>query len=68
MGCLEDESPDTILLRHGTNDLKSKKSAEKIASNINVTLSAKNKRNTVYVSELTVRNSKDDREKKLKLF
>ena len=29
-----------------------------------MTLSAKNKRNTVYVSELTVRNSKYDRKRK----
>ena len=34
MGCVEDESPDTILLHHGTNDLRSEESAEKIASNI----------------------------------
>ena len=59
MGYLEDESPDTILLHHGTNDVRSEESAEKIASNIiNVALSAKNKKNTVYVSELTVRNDK----------
>ena len=56
MGSLEDESPDTILLDNGTNDLRSEESAEKIASNIiNVAVSAKNA-NTVYVSRLTVRN------------
>ena len=44
MGCLEDESPVSMLLLHGTNDLRSEESAEKIASNIiNVALSAKNK-------------------------
>ena len=43
-GCLEDGSPDTILLHHGTNDRSSQESAEKIASNINVALSAKNKK------------------------
>ena len=45
VGCLEDESSDTILLHHGTSDLRSEESSEKIASNIiNVALSAKNKR------------------------
>ena len=45
LGCLEDESPDTILLHHGTNDLRSEESAEMMVSNIiNVALSAKNKK------------------------
>ena len=45
MGCLEHESTDTILLHHGTNDLRSEESAKKIASNIiNAALSAKNKK------------------------
>ena len=45
MGCLEDGSPDAILLHHGTNDLRSEESAEEIASDIiNVALSAKNKK------------------------
>ena len=58
MVCLEDGPPDTILLHHGTNDLRSEEPAEKIASNIiNVVFSAKNK-NTVYVSGLIVRNDK----------
>ena len=58
MECLEDGPPDTILLHHGTNDLRSEEPAEKIASNIiNVVFSAKNK-NTVYVSGLIVRNDK----------
>ena len=50
MGCLEDGSPDTILLHHGTNDLRNEESAEKIASNIiNVALSAKNKKKTLFM-------------------
>ena len=58
MECLEDGPPDTILLHHGTNDLRSEEPAEKIASNIiNVVFSAKNK-DTVYVSGLIVRNDK----------
>ena len=44
MGCLEDESPDAILLHHGTNNLRNEESTGNIASNtINVALSAKNK-------------------------
>ena len=50
MGCLEDGSPDTILLHHWTNDLRNEESAEKIASNIiNVALSAKNKKKTLFM-------------------
>ena len=52
LGCLEDESPDTILLHYGTKDLRS------------VALSTKNRKNTVYLSELTVRNDKYDRKGK----
>ena len=47
MGCLEDGSPDMILLYHGTNDLRSEESVERIVSNKNAALSAKNKRNTI---------------------
>ena len=47
IGCLEDGSPDMILLHHGTNDLRSEESVERIESNINAALSAKNKRNTI---------------------
>ena len=64
MECLEYGPPDTILLHHGTNDLRSEEPAEKIASNIiNVAFSAKNK-NTVYVSGLIVRNGKYNRKGK----
>ena len=48
MGCLEDGSPDMILLYHGTNDLRSEESVERIVSNKNAALSAKNKRNTIW--------------------
>ena len=57
--------PDTILLNHGTNDLRSEESAEKIVSNIiNVALSAKNKNIAVYVSGLAVKNDNCDRKRK----
>ena len=43
MGCMEDESPDTIFLHHGTNDLRNDDPAEKIATDIvDVALSVKN--------------------------
>ena len=65
MGCLEDESPDTLLLHYATIDPRTKELAERIANDIiNVALSAKNKKSTVYVSGLTVRNHKYDRKGK----
>ena len=65
MRCLEDESPDTLLLHHVTIDPRSQELAERIANDIiNVALSAKYKKNTVYVSGLTVRNDKYDRKGK----
>ena len=65
MGCLEDESPDAILLHNGTNDIRSEELAEKIGSNIiNVALSVKNIKNTVYVPGLTIRNDKYHRKRK----
>ena len=48
MGCLEDGCPNMILLYHGTNDLRSEESVERIVSNKNAALSAKNKRNTIW--------------------
>ena len=65
-GCLEDESPDEILLHHGTNDLRNDKmSAEKIAEDIvNVALTAKNDTNSVYVSGITIRKDKYDKKRK----
>ena len=53
-------------MHHGTNDLRSEESAEKVASNIiNVAVSAKNKKNAIYVSGLTVTNDKYDRKGKV---
>ena len=51
IGCLENESPDTIFLHHGTNDLRSEEWAENIASNVvNVTLSLlKMKKKTLFM-------------------
>ena len=33
-GCLEDNSPDTVILHFGTNNLKNNESAEHIATDI----------------------------------
>ena len=33
-GCLEDNSPDTVILRFGSNNLKNNESAENIATDI----------------------------------
>ena len=41
-GCLEDSSPDNIIINHGTNNLKSDDNSEKIAIDIfNLGLSVK---------------------------
>ena len=52
-------------MHHGTNDLRSEESAEKIASNIiNVALSLLKIKDTLYVSGFTVRNDKYHRKEK----
>ena len=69
-GCLEDPSPDNIILHHGTNNLKSEDNSEKIASNIvNLGLSLKIEKTKVYISSLVIRNDKVDKnEKKLMIL
>ena len=58
-GCLEDSSPDNIILHHGTNN------SEKIASDIvNLVLSVKNEKTKVYTSSLVIRNDKLDKKRK----
>lgn len=52
-GCLEDFSPDVIILHHGAKDLKSNSTSKDIAIDVvNLALSLKNKKTTVYVSSL----------------
>ena len=52
-GCLEDFSPDVIILHHGTKDLKSNSTSKDIATDVvNLALSLKNEKTTVYVSSL----------------
>ena len=58
-GCLEDNSPYSIILHVGTNNLKNKESAEDIANDImDVAIFIWNKKTNVYVSGLTVRNDR----------
>ena len=52
-GCLEDTSPDFIILHHGTNDLNSNSTSEEIADKIlNLAASVKTSKNQVFVSGL----------------
>ena len=64
-GCLEDTSPDNLILHHGTNNLKSDDNSEKIASDIvDLGLSVKNEKTMVYISSLIIRNDKLDKKQK----
>ena len=64
-GCLEDSSSNSIILRYGTNNLKSDDNSEKIASDIvNLGLSVKNEKTMIYISSLVIRNEKLDKKRK----
>ena len=57
--CLGDNSPDSIILHVGTNNLKNKESVEDIANNImDVAKFIRNEKIHVFVSGLTVRNDR----------
>ena len=58
-GCLEDNSPDSIILHVGTNNLKNKESVEDVANNImDVAKFIRNEKINVFVSGLTIRNDR----------
>ena len=58
-GCLEDITPDEVIIHHGTNDLHKNISSEDIADNIvEVALSTKSDIRKVYVSSIIMRNDK----------
>ena len=58
-GCLEDTSPDHIILHHGKNDLKCNDTPEEIADKIlNLAALVKTNENEVCISDLVVRNKK----------
>ena len=58
-GCLEDTSPDFIILHHGTNDLNGSRTSEEIADKIlNLAVSIRTSKNQVFVSGLVTRKDK----------
>ena len=58
-GCLEGNSPDSIILYIGMNNLKNKESVEDIANDImDVAISIRNEKTNVFVSCLTLRNDR----------
>ena len=62
-GCMEDSSPDNIILHHGTNNLKSDDNFEKITNDtVNLGLSVKNEKIMVYISSFVIRNDKKQKE------
>ena len=67
-GCLEDNSPDSILLHVGINNLKNKESVENISNDImDIATFIRNEKNNVFVSGLTVRNDRiNDKGKSVK--
>ena len=58
-GCLEDNSPDSIILHVGTNNLKNKESVEDIANDImDIAIFIRNEKTNIFVSGITVRNDR----------
>ena len=58
-GCLENTSPDFIILHHGTNNLNGNSTFEEIADKIlNSAASIKTGKNQVFVSGLVIRKDK----------
>ena len=56
-GYLEGISPDTVILHHGTNDLKSGNTSEKTATAIiKLALTIQIEKNKVFISGLTIGN------------
>ena len=58
-GCLEDTSPDFIILHRGTNDLNSNSTSEEIADKtLNLAASIETSKNQAFVSGLVIRKDK----------
>ena len=58
-GCLEDNSPDSVILHVRINNVKNKESLEDIANDImDITIFIRNEKTNVFVSDLTVRNDR----------
>ena len=61
-GCLENILPNTVVLHHGTNDLKSRNNPEGISTDIvNLALTIQSEKIKVFISGLTIRNSNLDK-------
>ena len=63
-GCLEDISSNAVILHHGTNDLKSGNTSEKIATDVNLALTTQSQKTKVFISGLTIRNDNFDKRRK----
>ena len=64
-GCLEDISPVTVILHHGTIDLKSGNTSENIATYIvKLALTIQSEKNKVFISGLIMRNDNLDKKRK----
>ena len=60
-GCLEDNSPDSIILHVGTNNLKNKETVDDIAIDImDIAMFIRNEKTNISVSGLTVRNDRSN--------
>ena len=58
-GCLEDTSPDFIILHHDTNDLNGNSTSEENADKmLNLAASIKTSKNQVFVSGVVIRKDK----------
>ena len=58
-GCLEDYSPDSVILHVGTNNLKNKESVKDIANDImDIATFIRTEKTNVFVSGLTVQNDR----------
>ena len=64
-GCLEDNSPDSIILHFGTNNVKNKESIQDIANDVmDIAIFIRNEKTNVFVTGLTVRNDRlNDKER-----
>ena len=64
-GWVEDIWPDTVILHHGTNDIKSGNTSEKIATDIvNLALTIQSEKTKVFISGLTTTNDNLDKKRK----
>ena len=64
-GCLEDISPDNVILHYGTNDLKAGNASVKISIDIvNLALTIRSEKNKVLISGLIIKNDNLNKRRK----